>query len=317
MNMKNRLTQPTDPYDTPAWMAFYAANPGFRRSVGAEGVNDDDPAPGADDDPQDPPKGADDDPQDPPKGDDDPKDPPKGDDKDKKPSDEEARLLQDLMKHKKAAREAQAKLKDYDGVDVEEYKRLKQASADAAQAELEAKGQFDEVKRQMREAHDQEITTIRAESEEKDKTIAELKAQIEELTVGSSFGSSKFLKEETLLPPSKARRLYGEHFEIEDGKVVAYDKPKGAANRSPLVDGRGDPLPFEDAISKIFKADPDSKEMLRSALRPGSDSDPSNAKSDPAKDQKPMSRQEKIASGLSSLFEGGNQEPFSEMFNTK
>ena len=41
---RNADGPPADPYDSAAWLAFYAANPSHRRSVGAEGVNPDPPA---------------------------------------------------------------------------------------------------------------------------------------------------------------------------------------------------------------------------------------------------------------------------------
>ena len=318
--MKTRLLKPSDPYDTPAWMAFYAENPGYNRSVGAEGVNDDDDD-GDENDGDDDKAAADAAIAAKEKAiadsaaaaaDDDDKDPAKAK-KDDGPSDEEARLLKDMMKYKKAAREAQAALKSYEGVDAEEYKALKKDQSAAKQKELESKGQFDEVKRQIVEAHEQELTTFKGELSEKDQTISDLQKQIEELTVGSSFSSSTFLTEQTLLPPAKARAFYGNHFEIEDGQTVAYDKPKGSEGRAPLVDGRGNPLPFEAAIEKIVRADPDSKQLLRSAMKPGADS---KATSDKAQEKaRPMSRQDKIKNGLGDLFASASDDPFKEMMN--
>ena len=286
--MSIKLKQPTDPYDTAAWMAFYDQNPGFRRSVGAEGVNEDDKSGENTDDKS-------------------------GEKSDDKPgeksevSDAEAKLLKEAMKHKAAAKEAAAKLAAFKDIDVDEYKALKAAKEEAAAAEEEAeqkrlieKGQFESVKKQIIEAADEKLKAALDESSAKDETIAKLQDQIGELTIGSSFNSSTFLKEKTVLPPSKARALYGGHFDLdESGKTVPYDKPKGAADRAPLVDGSGNPLAFDAAIAKIIDMDSDREQLMRTSLKPGSDSKPGTAKLDTNK--KPLTSSEKISAGVKGL----------------
>jgi hypothetical protein len=309
--MNLRLNQPSDPYDTAAWMAFYAQNPGFRRSVGAEGVNDDpaDPPadPPADTPPADTPPA--DPPADPPKKDDPPADPPKKDGM----TDKEAELLRESMKRKAELQELKKK---YEGIDPDKYREFQEqqtkAQREAEEAErkkLEAEGKFDEVKRQMNEAHETRVNELSQTLQSKDAEIEALRGQISELTIGSGFESSNFLKENTVLPPSKARALYGAHFEIEDGKPVAYDKPRGAQGRAPLVDGRGDPLGFEAAIEKIVKSDSDWESLARAKIKPGSDSRPGDGARQ-QKSDKPMTSQEKILSGLGDLMsQKGNDMP--------
>ncbi|MEZ6841307.1 DUF6651 domain-containing protein [Acinetobacter baumannii] len=51
-------------------------------------------------------------------------------------------------------------------------------------------------------------------------------------TVGAQFNQSQYIKQDLIYTPTKLRALYGNHFEIEDGKVVGYDKP--AARQSEL-----------------------------------------------------------------------------------
>lgn len=298
-----KLKQPTDPYDTEAWMQFYAANPGFRRSVGAEGVNDgDDTVEGDGDDTI--------------VGGGDGDDTVNGDgddtvtgDNEAKPSDAEAKLLKDAMKHKKAAKEAREALAAFEGIDLDEYKELKAAKekaakdkVDAEQQRLVEKGEFESVKKQIIEAADEKLAAVKAESDEKDKKIQSLQSRIDDLTIGANFNSSSFLKEKTVLPPTKARKLYGDHFDIDEtGAMIAYDKPRGSEGRAPLVDGSGDPLAFDKALAKIVDADVDRDDLLRTSLKPGSDSSPSTTK--PPVRKKPLSAGEKIAEGIKQIGE--------------
>lgn len=201
---------------------------------------------------------------------------------DKKVSDAEAALLKDVMKQKKAAADAKsaldaanAKLREFDGLDPAELRKLLADKADAERKEAEKRGEYDRIIAQVR---DEAAKREKALSDEHGQTKSQLEAaqkRIDELTVGYSFTNSKFLTDETVLSGDKARKLYGDHFEIEDGIVVAYDKPRGSSERTPLVDGNGTRLQFEAAIEKIVKGDSDFERIAKSKMRPGSGSGPS------------------------------------------
>lgn len=308
MKLLRKSTPPVDDYDQAAWTAFYEENPGWRRSVGAAGDNDDDDGEddGKDDGKGDGGKGGDD------TGDNDDAKGGKGG----KPTDQEAKLLKDLMKHKAAAaaaaKEAQELRATFGDIDIDDYKRMKQEQADSAAAAeaaeqkrlLEA-GEFDKVKAQMSEHHQKTV-------DEKDQIIAELQSKlsskdgvIEGLTVGSSFKGSKFINEETVLTGSKARRLYGDHFDVVDGEVIGYDKPRGDQERAPIVDGDGNPVKFESAIRKIIDLDPEKDDLLRAQMKPGASSKPGDGKGAIKADDRPLTSQEKITEGLKTFVEAG------------
>ncbi|MCY1309996.1 hypothetical protein D9M70_601460 [compost metagenome] len=105
------------------------------------------------------------------------------------------------------------------------------------------------------------------------------------------------------MTPSKARVIYGQHFDLVDGKVVGYDKPRGAANRTALVDSLGEPVQFEEALRKIVEADPDKDHLLKAKVKPGAGSGnrvtPSSAGKQDTKTD--ASSFDKIAAGLKSL----------------
>lgn len=227
-----------------------------------------------------------------------------------KPSDAEAKLLKDVMRHKKRAGELEAqlaqvneKLKQFEGIDVTKVREMLAAQEEAERKGMEARGEYDRLIKQMGERHTQEKTQLLGQLEERDRTTRTLQAQIAELTVGNAFASSKFVQEDLTLTPTKARVIYGSHFEFKDGKVVGYDKPAGAVERTILVDATGEPLSFEEAMKKIIEADPDRDQLIRSKMRPGAGSTTQSKVSKKADDaaSKNLTGVDRIAAGLAAL----------------
>lgn len=133
-----------------------------------------------------------------------------------------AELLKESMKRKE-------KLAAYGDIDPDRARRLVDAEAaaertrqEAEQAELERRGEFDAVKKQMVAAHQSELQVERDARNQTESENAALKAQLLEMTVGASFSGSSFLREKALMTPAKARVIYGNHFEVgEDGALWA------------------------------------------------------------------------------------------------
>lgn len=198
-------------------------------------------------------------------------------------TDKEFEFLTDAMKHKAAAREAQRaakeandRLKAFEGVDLDAIKKLmadKEASEKAArEAELKAAqkaGDVERVKAMMAEAHKSEIEKLIAAAAAKDTALAEKDKVIDDLTVGAAFSGSEFITKELIYTPADARKLYSAHFDVVNGEIIPFDKPRGAANRSEMIDGQGRPLPFDEAMKKIIDAKPERDSLLRSKLAAG------------------------------------------------
>lgn len=237
------------------------------------------------------------------------------DEKGGKPSDKEAELLKEVMKRKekeaKLANELKAlgdqnaelnkKLQQFDGINVEEVRKLLEAKKAQDEDAALKRGEFDRLKSQMVDEHNKALTSVKTESE---KVITELTQklgaatnQIVDLTIGRAFGDSQFVLKDLTMTPAKARVVFGPHFELQDGRVVGFDKPAGAQNRTMLVDGSGDPLPFDKALAKIVDADADRDQLLRSKMKGGSGSNTvSGAKPTPELG----SGRERIKAGLAS-----------------
>lgn len=227
-----------------------------------------------------------------------------------KPSDEEAKLLKDVMKQKARAQELEAqlaqvteKLKPFEGLDAVQIKAMLDEQAEAERKRLEKAGEYDRLVKQMGERHTQEKSVLEQAAVEEARAKAALQGQIAELTVGQSFTSSKFVTEDLTLTPTKARVIYGSHFEYKDGKVVGYDKPTGASDRTVLVSATGEPLVFEEAMKKIVEADPDRDHLIRSKMKPGAGSSTATKGSKRAdgEQKSQLSSVERIAAGLKNL----------------
>lgn len=226
----------------------------------------------------------------------------------KKPSDEEARLLKENMKRKEELRKAaeekatlEAKLKQFEGIDPEAVRKLLAEQKTAEEKQLEAKGDYERLKQRMAEEHGKEAAALKAQIEALNAELGKTKGTINELSIGTQFGQSKFISEELTLTPAKARVIYADHFDLEDGKIVGYDKPRGAANRTALVDQYGNAVAFDDALRKIVEADPEKDHLLKSKMKPGAGSDSKKPSGIPPKETGPVSAVSRIASGLKGL----------------
>ena len=89
--------------------------------------------------------------------------------------------------------------------------------------------------------------------------VADLRAQLDaanaaaaQAHVDVAFAGSAFIKDETVYTPNMARKLYEDHFEVDNGRVVAYDAPRGTEGRSPLVNGSGERPAFDEAMRAIL-----------------------------------------------------------------
>lgn len=193
------------------------------------------------------------------------------------PSAREAELAQQL----EALQARLAALGDADPDEIKTLRKLKQEQvARDAEAAKKAKeeeerrlreaGNFEALRERMAQEHQTAMEAANSRVIELDTTVGSLKSQIEALTMGAAFGSSRFLSEETVIGPSKARKIYGDYFDIEGSQLIAYDAPRGSERRVKIVDARGQPKPFEDAIKQIIEADPDRDRILRPKQKPGS-----------------------------------------------
>lgn len=194
-------------------------------------------------------------------------------------SDSDAKLLKELMAQKNRAKElaaelegAKKRLSDFDGVDPAKARKLLADEEEAARKAAEARGEYDRLLAQMGERHQAEQAALNGRLSEAQTTVSALQKEIAELTVGSAFSGSAFVNSDLTLTATKARVIYGSHFEYKDGKVVGYDKPAGASDRTLLVSSTGEALSFDEALRALVEKDPDRDRLLRGKAKAGAGS---------------------------------------------
>lgn len=230
-------------------------------------------------------------------------------------TDADAKLLKDVMKHKDRAKElerelqaAREKLSAYDGLDPSKARELLEKEQEAERKAAEARGDYDRLVAQMGERHKNDMARVAAELDTERSTRRTLEQRIADLTVGNAFATSQFVSTDLTLTPTKARVVYGAHFDYVDGKVVGYDKPAGASDRTPLVDAQGETLGFEDALRALIEKDPDRDQLIRTKAKSGAASSTTTPKgaskavqAAQAAVSSKLTGAEKIAAGLKAL----------------
>ncbi len=228
----------------------------------------------------------------------------------KGPTDEEARLLKEVMKKKEKVDELTVQVGQLNAVakqleelgGLEAVKALVTSKKDAELKDLESKGQWETLRARMAEENEKIVKAAVEKATTTEVALAQARLEIDNLTVGGAFANSKFIGEDMLNPPNKMRALYGSHFDRVDGQTVGYDKPRGEAGRAPIVGADGKALGFDEALKRIVDSDPDKDSLYKSKIRPGAASD--SRRQTPGKtgpETSSMSGVERIAAGLAKL----------------
>jgi len=194
-------------------------------------------------------------------------------------TDQEAALLKENLKKKEKLEQltqelsqAKDKLKEFEGLDAAEIKAMIAERKQNEERELEQKGDYERLKQRMADEHTKVVTGLQDQIKALSEQLGQSTSQINELTIGTQFNNSAYIKEKLILTPSKAKALYASHFEFENGAVVGYDKPRGAAGRTAFVDAVGNPLAFDEVVTKLVEADPEKDSLLRSLVKTGANS---------------------------------------------
>jgi DNA-binding transcriptional ArsR family regulator len=230
---------------------------------------------------------------------------------DGKPSDAEAKLIKEIMKlkaEKKAEAEKAKKLAEQlGGIDLDAAREALKKMEEAEKTELERKGEYTRLLEMQKEAAAKERKELEEKLETERKAREDLARNVDALSLTNAFSNSKFIQEKLTLTPNKTKALYADHFEIQDGKIVAYDKPKGSADRTPIVGADGEGVPFEAAIEAIINGDPDKDTLIKSELKGGAGSKQTSIETPGT--QRPMSSLDKMALGLKNSKNFGLQNP--------
>lgn len=164
------------------------------------------------------------------------------------------------------AKQAKERLKNYDGVDPDEFKKLKDAAAEAERKKAESEGDFKSLEKQLIERHtselgarDQRISTLTSALEKRliDADAAQVLAELK----GSVKG---------LLPHIRPHLKVVE----QDGEFVAVVVDSRGNPR--IADGKGTPMTIKD-LAEEFRADSDLARLFEGSGSSGGGASKSNA----------------------------------------
>ncbi|MEG0062973.1 MAG: hypothetical protein RR740_00070 [Pseudomonas sp.] len=222
-----------------------------------------------------------------------------------KPSDAEAKLLKEVMALKEKQRIADAELKAFKDAagesKPEDLKALIEAKKEADRLALEKRGEYDRILEQVKTEHAKEITTLKDQLAAQELLLSQKDDNLVELTVGRAFSDSAFIREKSVLPASIARTQFGVYVDIVDGAAVVYDKPRGSAERTPLVGADGKAKSFEDGIAALYAAHPEHAALIKAQGKPGAGSQNADLGG-----KKPDDKSKDVGIGVSRIAAGLN-----------
>ena len=168
-------------------------------------------------------------------------------------------------KAKDKLREAERRLKGFDGLDADaarEALRKLEESGEGGEG-----GGTEEIER-LTKRHERALETMKeTHGEEKGALAAEvtqLRDEIYKLRVSDKFLTSKFVRERMAWPAEKVQAIYEPHFvRTEDGGVVALFDPSDPDSVILSKKNSGENASFEEAIEQLVERDPDKDIMLK------------------------------------------------------
>lgn len=162
----------------------------------------------------------------------------------------------EAMRHRNRAKDAEAKLKSFEGIEDPEKAReaLKMVQSMDDKKLIDA-GEAERLRASITKTFEEQLETSRSQTKE-------LKGQLHEALIGASFNSSKFIQEKVAIPPEFVRSYFEKNFSIEDGKVVAKDD-QGTPILSPA--NPTNPASVDEAIEHLISLHPQRDSLLKAS----------------------------------------------------
>lgn len=156
-------------------------------------------------------------------------------------------LTGEAAQRRKELREAQDRMKAFEGIDDAEAARQALATVQNLDAKkLIDAGEAEKVKAEIQKSYELKLA-------EAQKLLSEKDAVLTREMIGGRFSRSKFISEKLTIPPDLAMAAFGHAFRIEDGNVVAYDH---TGNRIFSRERPGEPADFDEALASLVSAYP-------------------------------------------------------------
>lgn len=177
--------------------------------------------------------------------------------------------------HREAKEAAEAKLKTFEGItDAAAARKALETVANLDAKKLVDAGEVEKIKTEAIKAVEEKYAPVIAE---RDKYRDDLFSE----KVGGSFARSKFIAEKIAIPVDLLQSKFGNHFKVEEGKVVGYD---AQGNKLFSRSNPGAVAEFDEAMEMIVGSYAHKDAILKgtggsgSGARPGGDGKPIGGK---------------------------------------
>lgn len=175
-----------------------------------------------------------------------------------------SRLNGESKGHREAKEAAEAKLKVFDGIDVEAAKKAIDTVKNIEDKKLIDAGQAETVKAELKRSYEDKIASMERghaaaiETERTEKSTLQKAWHDEKLT--NAFNTSKTITDKFAIPADLVQSRFGANFKIEESRLVGYDnagnklysraRPAELATFDEAIDMLVDQYPHKDSILK-------------------------------------------------------------------
>lgn len=129
-----------------------------------------------------------------------------------------ARLNGEAKTNRERYEKAESSLKAFEGIeDPTAAKKALQTIQNLDDKKLVDAGEVDKVKAEAIKAVEEKYAPVLAQRDE-------LQASLHKELIGGGFARSKYIQDNIAVPVDMVQATFGQHFKIEEGKVVAYDQ---------------------------------------------------------------------------------------------
>lgn len=174
------------------------------------------------------------------------------------------RLNGEAKGHRERAEKAEASLKAFEGIsDPAAARKALETVSNLDQKRLIDAGEVDKVKAEVAKGYELKLS-------ESDARAKALEDQLYAEKIGGSFARSPLIvgdKAKFAIPADFVQARFGQHFKIEDGKIVATDV---AGNRIYSRSKPGEYADFDEALDVLVESYPQKESILRGTGAQGS-----------------------------------------------
>lgn len=154
--------------------------------------------------------------------------------------------------HRERAEKAEELAKGIDGLDIAAARKALDTVKNLDDKKLVDAGDVERLKSEWSKARDDDNAKSAAQ-------LSELQKQLSDEVIGGNFARTKVLAD-TNMDATMARALFGQHFSIKDGKMVATDVH---GNQIMSRTNIGEPAGFDEAAKVLMEQHPSRENFMK------------------------------------------------------